>query len=380
MAEHLRAVTLRGLALRQIMIFLRRKTQKGFFIVNKEWFERIDWSEYDITKEFRKEDDIGKLSIQDYVNKRLTQEGVDYCYYDHGTGEIADFISGRIESHKLVITLYHCKGSSGKKPGNRVGDIYEVCEQVIKSSIWLSNVHFKEKVKDRYLHNDNPFSYRQDKPLVLKGLMEKVHGNVEYQLVIVQPGISINKLQKKMEPTLAACNTYCVNRGYREIKVWCKEYVVVLDFIGNYRNNFMIPIALSGDRTYNKDTVRHYVTEGSRIIPGSSTLHFDEISKKKIFSSIDNANFSDIKLIKENYFNLKNKLGHIPALTDFDKYGEMDVLRIFDNNSLGSYYKFLVKYDPDYKVRLSDEKAQVIEFICPIYCSISDKDNSCGFE
>ena len=30
-------------------------------IVNKEWFERIDWSEYDITKEFRKEDDIGKL-------------------------------------------------------------------------------------------------------------------------------------------------------------------------------------------------------------------------------------------------------------------------------------------------------------------------------
>ena len=113
-------------------------------IVNKEWFERIDWSEYDITKEFRKEDDSGKLSIQDYVNKRLTQEGVEYCYYDHGTGEIDDFISGRIESHKLVITLYHCKGSSGEKPGNRVGDIYEVCEQVIKSSIWLSNVHFKE--------------------------------------------------------------------------------------------------------------------------------------------------------------------------------------------------------------------------------------------
>lgn len=30
MAEHLRAVTLRGPALRQITIFLRRKTQKGF--------------------------------------------------------------------------------------------------------------------------------------------------------------------------------------------------------------------------------------------------------------------------------------------------------------------------------------------------------------
>ena len=133
-----------------------------------------------------------------------------------------------------------------------------------------------------------------------------------------------------------------LGRGLR--KVEGKEYVVVIDFIGNYRNNFMIPIALSGDRSYNKDNIRRYVTEGGRVIPGASTIHFDEISRKKIFQAIDNANFSDIKLIRENYANLKNKLGHIPALADFDKYGEMDVLRIFDNNSLGSYYKFLVKY------------------------------------
>lgn len=38
-----------------------------------------------------------------------------------------------------------------------------------------------------------------------------------------------------------------------------KEYVVILDFIGNYNNNFMIPVALSGDRTYNADTIRKYV-------------------------------------------------------------------------------------------------------------------------
>lgn len=90
----------------------------------------------------------------------------------------------------------------------------------------------------------------------------------------------------------------------------------------------MIPIALSGDRTYNKDNIRRYIMEGGRIIPGASTVHFDEISKKRIFASVDNANFSDIKLIKENYTNLKNKLGRIPALKDFDDYGEMDVIRI----------------------------------------------------
>lgn len=152
-----------------------------------------------------------------------------------------------------------------------------------------------------------------------------------------------------------------LGRGLR--KAEDKEYVVVIDFIGNYRNNFMIPIALSGDRSYNKDNIRRYVTEGGRVIPGASTIHFDEISRKRIFQAIDNANFNDIKLIRENYMNRKNKLGHIPALADFDKYGEMDVLRIFDNNSLGSYYKFLVKYEKEYTTRLSKDEETVIEFV-----------------
>ncbi len=152
-----------------------------------------------------------------------------------------------------------------------------------------------------------------------------------------------------------------LGRGLRKTEE--KEYVVVLDFIGNYKNNFMIPIALSGDRSYNKDNIRRYLMEGSRVIPGASTIHFDEISRKRIFEAVDNANFSDIKLIKENYLNLKNKLGRIPGLSDFDEHGEMDVLRIFDNNSLGSYYKFLVKYEKEYKVRLSPEEEKIVEFV-----------------
>ncbi len=152
-----------------------------------------------------------------------------------------------------------------------------------------------------------------------------------------------------------------LGRGLR--KADGKEYVVILDFIGNYNNNFMIPIALSGDRTYNKDNIRRYIMEGGRVIPGTSTVHFDEISRRRIFASVDNANFSDIKLIRENYTNLKNKLGRIPALRDFDDYGEMDVMRIFDNNSLGSYYKFLVKYEKEYTNRFDKNEEMVIEFI-----------------
>lgn len=41
----------------------------------------------------------------------------------------------------------------------------------------------------------------------------------------------------------------------------------------------------------------------------------------------------------------------------------MDVLRIFYNKSLGVCYKFLVKYEKDYQVRLSEAEEKVIKFI-----------------
>ena len=63
-----------------------------------------------------------------------------------------------------------------------------------------------------------------------------------------------------------------LGRGLR--KAEDKEYVVILDFIGNYKNNFMIPIALSGDRSYNKDNVRKYVVSGNSLIPGASIHSF----------------------------------------------------------------------------------------------------------
>lgn len=190
--------------------------------------------------------------------------------------------------------------------------------------------------------------------------------NLDYILTvnIFNEGVDIPEINQiiMLRPTESAIVfVQQLGRGLR--KRIGKEYTVIIDCIANYKNNFLIPIALSGDRSYNKDNVRRYLMEGNRVIPGSSTIHFDEISKKRIFSAIDVANFSDIKLIKQNYKNLKDKLGKIPSLLDFDRYGEMDVLRIFDNNSLGSYYKFLVKYEPDYTVRLSAEQEKIVEFV-----------------
>lgn len=264
-------------------------------------------------------------------------------------------------------------------------DYYGYSGDKVKGLIFCSSIKETEELSEKFNHMINPSTGQKFRTIALNGsaseqerqnAFERLAMNKEdatadhepldyiFSVEILNEGVDIVEVNQviMLRPTQSPIVfIQQLGRGLR--KAYGKEYVVILDFIGNYYNNFMIPIALSGDRTYNKDNIRRYIMEGGRVIPGASTVHFDEISRKRIFVSVDKANFSDIKLIRENYTNLKNKLGHIPRLFDFDDYGEMDVIRIFDNNSLGSYYKFLVKYEKEYKIRLSENEEKVIEFV-----------------
>ena len=156
-----------------------------------------------------------------------------------------------------------------------------------------------------------------------------------------------------------------LGRGLR--KAEGKEFVIVLDFIGNYQTNYMIPIALSGDRTGNKDNIRRSLMEGNNIIKGSSTIYFDEIARDRIYKSIDAADLNQIRLLKKEYQSLKYKLGRIPRLKEFDEMGELDPLRIIDKK--GSYEAFLRDYEDDFTVKWSDKQYQFLEFISRKFAS-----------
>lgn len=150
-----------------------------------------------------------------------------------------------------------------------------------------------------------------------------------------------------------------LGRGLR--KAEGKEYVVILDFIGNYNNNFMIPIALSGDRTYNPDNIRRYVISGNTTIPGASSIHFDEIAKEKIFTSIDKIKGMPT-IIRESYLTLKNRLGRVPYLLDFYENGEIDPLVII--REYKTYQKFLELVEKDsYVGRISEQDLITLEYL-----------------
>jgi superfamily II DNA or RNA helicase/SOS-response transcriptional repressor LexA len=177
---------------------------------------------------------------------------------------------------------------------------------------------------------------------------------------IFNEGIDIPKINQiiMLRPTESAIIfVQQLGRGLR--KADGKSYLTVIDFIGNYEKNYLIPIALYGDTSYNKDSLRKLITEGSRMIPGASTINFDEITKERIFESIDSANMQLFSELKKDYNLLKFKLGRPPMMMDFIEHGSRDPFLYVEYSK--SYYNFMVKVEKIESPTLSKEKVKLLE-------------------
>jgi superfamily II DNA or RNA helicase/HKD family nuclease/SOS-response transcriptional repressor LexA len=148
-----------------------------------------------------------------------------------------------------------------------------------------------------------------------------------------------------------------LGRGLRKLDN--KEYLTVIDFIGNYKNNFLVPIALYGDTSYNKDTIRKLLSSGSSFIPGTSTINFDRIAREKIFEAIDAANMQMRRDLVNDYTLLKFKLGRSPMMVDFINHGSRDPY-LYVNYSR-SYYNFVKSIDTDLENTLSNNETLLLE-------------------
>lgn len=189
-------------------------------------------------------------------------------------------------------------------------------------------------------------------------LLEKL--DYIFTVDIFNEGIDIPKINQiiMLRPTESAIIfIQQLGRGLRKIEG--KSYVTVIDFIGNYENNYLIPIALYGDTSYNKDSLRKLITEGSRMIPGASTINFDEITKEKIFQSIDSANMQLFADLRKDYNLLKFKLGRIPMMMDFIEHGSRDPYLYVDYAN--SYYNFIVKVEKEFNSVLSKQQIKLLE-------------------
>lgn len=177
---------------------------------------------------------------------------------------------------------------------------------------------------------------------------------------IFNEGIDIPKINQvvMIRPTESAIIfIQQLGRGLR--KTENKYYLTVIDFIGNYKNNYLIPIALYGDTSYNKDKVRKLISEGSSMIPGESTINFDEITKEKIYASIDSARMQLLTDLKIDYNNLKSRIGRIPMMMDFAKNNSRDPF-LYVNHSK-SYFNFIGKIEKNFHITLNTKQIKLLE-------------------
>lgn len=105
-----------------------------------------------------------------------------------------------------------------------------------------------------------------------------------------------------------------------------KEYVVVIDFIGNYDNNFLIPIALYGTDTLKKEDLVRSVSESDdpHVPPGATSVSFDKPSRERVTRSIRNTALDSLPRLKQALISMQQRVGSVPALWDFLRFQSVD--------------------------------------------------------
>lgn len=193
----------------------------GFISFDPKYISVIDWdgANVDITVEYGVAPN-GKLCIQDYIKQDLSACDADIVFYDHGKGEIADFVTFKRTAEEVFIRLYHCKGSDGASAGERVEDMYEVCGQAIKSINWLDNQTLLDKINYRERSRNGASHYIKGDKALLKDIINSARAlHTKYEVVVVQPGLAHSKLSEKAASLLAAANDYIIKAPCEGLRI-----------------------------------------------------------------------------------------------------------------------------------------------------------------
>lgn len=144
-----------------------------------------------------------------------------------------------------------------------------------------------------------------------------------------------------------------LGRGLR--KYLNKQYVTVLDFIGNsYKRSVQIAFALgslSNNFVMEKRLMASLVRDDYKaigLVDYGVEIHIDDLSKEEILEFIDKENFNAIKYLKQDYFNFKKYIGaeFYPRHVDYiNNDCAPDLIRFMNVKTQGhkncSYYNFM---------------------------------------
>ena len=154
-----------------------------------------------------------------------------------------------------------------------------------------------------------------------------------------------------------------LGRGLRKYKN--KEFLTVLDFIGNHKKAYLIALALAGNKAIDKDSLKLTLSNNFANFKNAH-IFMDEVSKQRILEQIEKENFNNLKYLKEQYLEFKSLFDNkIPKLVDYLAFDDfVNPLSFIDESY--SYVEFLAKVENnnEYKELVSNEEfIKAIRFI-----------------
>jgi len=258
------------------------------------------------------------------------------------------------ERIKHIIENINFYGSDNDTPRGLV-----FCSSV-EEAAHLSHAFNIRGFKTVALSGKNSEQDRKDAIQKLESFDKALKLDYIFSVDIFNEGIDIPSLNQiiMLRPTQSAIVfVQQLGRGLRKHNG--KNYLTVIDFIGNYQSNYLVPVALYGDRSYSKDTLRKLMASGSGLIPGTSTINFDEITERRIFDAIDQANLKRKKDLVKDYKVLKYKLGKVPMMIDFLTYGSRDPQLYVQRAK--SYFNFVAEQEIEFNGTVTKEEKRLLE-------------------
>ena len=208
----------------------------------------------------------------------------------------------------------------------------EEAQQLSKLFNSETNQQAERNYRTQAVTGDTPVPQRK------KAIHDLENGDLDYIFTVdlFNEGIDIpalNQIVMLRNTQSSIVFTQQLGRGLRLYDH--KESVVVIDFIGNYTNNYLIPVALYGN-TGDRDMARRNL---QRHTIGLSSISFDPIARTRILRSLDTADWSAMKKLTEAYRQLRFELGRIPMLTDVHAH-DPSLTRTMAAK-LGDYHSFV---------------------------------------
>ena len=279
-----------------------------------------------------------EISLKDAINKGMLVPFHYYGIYDDTDYSGLHLIRGRYDEKELnetyignvhrhdLIYKYYCKYGSKKALGFCCSRAHaeemakEFCERGIPSAAVYSNAN-------------GTYSEEREKAI------EKLKSGeirVIFSVDMFNEGVDITSVDMVMflRPTESPIVfLQQLGRGLRRSKG--KEYLNVLDFIGNYEKAGRVRFLLTG-RTLGKN--EYYNPADRSAFPDDCLIDFD-MKLIDLFSEMDKKHLKIKDQIRNEYYRVKEFLGRIPSRMDLFTYMDDDIYRVAITHSKDNPFK-----------------------------------------